>query len=114
VAACSAAHADDLGGEGLIEKLDHRLAVSPIGVRHRPFFDVLPGAAAELLDVGQKGFSVMKQTLLGSHSCKNHRFSAPKRVWRAHTSPTPDHLRRIPVNHMERTKIHVQIAAMTG
>ena len=54
VVALVAQHADDLGRERLVEQPHHRLAVGAVAGRHRALLDVLAGAAAQFLDVGQE------------------------------------------------------------
>ena len=49
-----AQHADDLGGQRLVEHLDHPLAVGAVGVGDRALLDLLPGPLAEGLDVGEE------------------------------------------------------------
>ena len=46
--------ADDLGGERLVEELDHGLAVGPVARGDRALLDVLARACAERLDVGEE------------------------------------------------------------
>ena len=49
-----AQHADDLRGQRLVEQLDHGLAVGPVSIGDRAFFDVLPRPATKLGDVGHE------------------------------------------------------------
>src|SRR4029079_6019274 len=50
-----AQRADDLGGERLVEELQHHAAVGVVTGSHRPLGDVLPGTPTQRLDVGEKG-----------------------------------------------------------
>src|ERR671925_604852 len=54
VMALVAQRADDLGGERLVEQLDDHIAVGVIPGSHRALRDVLPGALAQRLDVGEE------------------------------------------------------------
>ena len=54
VVALVAQHADDLGGQRLVEQLHHRLAVRLVALGHRAVLDVLARALAERLDVGHE------------------------------------------------------------
>src|SRR6185503_16896225 len=47
-------HADDLGGERLVEELDHHAAVGVVPGSDRAFGDVLPGPLAQRGDVGEE------------------------------------------------------------
>src|SRR6267143_1305856 len=49
VMALVAQRADDLGGERLVQELQHHAAVGVIAGSHRPLGDVLPGALAQRL-----------------------------------------------------------------
>ena len=50
-------HAHDLRGKGIVENLDGCGSFVAVSGRHGAFFDVLAGARAQCLDVGEKGFS---------------------------------------------------------
>ena len=54
VVAPVAQHADQLGGERVVELLEHRLAVGAVAGGHRALVEVLAGALAQGLNVGQK------------------------------------------------------------
>src|SRR3954468_10987806 len=54
VMALVAQRADDLGGERLVQELQHHAAVGVVAGSHRPFGDVLPGTPAQRLDVGEE------------------------------------------------------------
>src|SRR5205807_2230487 len=101
----------DLGGQSLVADLDHSLAIGAVGVSHRAFFDVLAGAAPQLLDVGQK--RLVSHTALPR--LQDHFRSAPKRVPRAsYTRRRHGSCRRIPVTHMERRVIQIHTATISG
>jgi hypothetical protein len=54
VVALVAEHADELGGERLVEQAQDGLAIAAIGLGDGALLDVAARAAAELLDVGEK------------------------------------------------------------
>src|SRR5262245_21383430 len=58
-------HADDLGGQRFVQKLDHRLGVGAVTRRHRALADVLAGALPEGLDVRQEGLPAILALVLG-------------------------------------------------
>src|SRR6202011_2453924 len=47
-------HAHELGGERVLEQVDRLFGIEPVILRERAFVDLLAGAAAQLLDVGQE------------------------------------------------------------
>src|SRR2546430_2218869 len=51
-----AQHADKLGGQRIVQQLEHNVAVRRIPCGDRPFGDVLAGALAQCLDVSEKRF----------------------------------------------------------
>ncbi|MCY1540815.1 hypothetical protein D9M68_764760 [compost metagenome] len=54
VVAAIAQHADDFRGQRVVEQLQHRLAVRRIARGHGTLVDVLAGALAQGLDVGEE------------------------------------------------------------
>src|SRR3989442_638885 len=84
VMALVAQRADDLGGERFVQELQHHAAVGVIPGSHRPLGDVLAGALAQRLDVGEKRsahFEVLPVAALRSFDANRALMSALARSY---------------------------------